>query len=124
MELITVNNAIDNLETLNGKYLYIEGLLIFEFENISINHWPKAERREPAKGVAYFAESSIWLEVGSGAFSFNVRVLSRWSGKRVVVGGTLQKADSLSGGAGHMSGWPAEILATQIELLKEWQRKI
>ncbi|MCC5639756.1 hypothetical protein LC593_28800 [Nostoc sp. CHAB 5844] len=68
MQLITVNNAIDYLDTLNAKYLYLEGLLTFEFENMCVSHWPKAEHRE---------NSSIWLDVGIGAFRFNEPVLSR-----------------------------------------------
>ncbi|GEM_PF-3532404 len=118
---MTVNDAIDGLETLDGKYIFVSGLLSFEFEDHSVSHWPKLERRQSSDVSWCWEHSSLWIDIGSEAFALNEKVLKRWSGKRVVIGGTLSKP--VPGyGAGHMSGWPASILATQIELFKKWQR--
>ena len=127
MKLMAVNEVIDNLNDVAGEYLYIEGILTFQFECICVNHWPKSERRSgwlvlEGGGLSY--DSSLWIDVGYGAFSFNRDVLSRWNGKRVVVGGELLKPDPDFEGVGHMSLWPASVLATQIELLKEWQKNV
>ncbi len=121
IKVMTVNDAIDGLEILDGKYIFVSGLLSFEFEDHSVSHWPKSERRQSSVMSYYSGHSSLWIEIGSEAFAFNDKVLKRWSGKRVVIGGTLSKP--VPGyGAGHMSGWTASILATQIELFKIWQR--
>lgn len=127
MKLMTVNDVIDNVNDVAGDYLYIEGILVFQFEGICVNHWPKSEQRSgwlEFEGGGRSYDSSLWLDVGYGAFSFNRDVLSRWSGKRVVVGGKLLKPDPDFGGTGHMSLWPASVLVTQIELLKEWRKKV
>ena len=96
------------LDGLAGKDVRVCGLLSFEFENVSLNHVPLADR---ASGYA----SSIWLTVGSGSLSFDEKVCKRLHGKVVVVEGTLLKPDPKFGGCGHMSLWPAEIISRTLE---------
>jgi hypothetical protein len=38
---LPINAAIDRLAELEGKAVAVEGLLDFEFEDISLWHWPK-----------------------------------------------------------------------------------
>ena len=104
VEPLSVNEAIENLAELAGKDISVSGLFSFEFENVSLNHWPKAERR-----AGY--QSSIWIGTGTGSLQFDERVCERLSGKRVVVQGTLYSPDPKFGGCGHFGLWPAEILA-------------
>lgn len=124
MELLTINEAPEHLDTLSGKYVYVEGLLTFEFENTCVDHWPKTEQIPWSVDADYLDNSSIWISIGCGAFDFNEKILTSWNGKRVVVGGTLYSPEPEYGGTGHMSAWPAQIIATQIELLKKWHEKI
>jgi hypothetical protein len=105
---LSVNEAIENLASLAGRDVSICGLLTFEFENHSLGHWPKGERRGDF-------ESSIWIGTGTGSLQFDERVCQRLSGKRVLIQGTLYAPDPKLGGCGHMSGWPAEILARTLE---------
>ena len=57
---LNVNEALDRLDELAGLDICIQGVLSFEFENVSLSHTPVAERR-----AGY--HSSIWLEVGVSA---------------------------------------------------------
>ncbi|MBK1856600.1 hypothetical protein JO972_16670 [Verrucomicrobiaceae bacterium 5K15] len=116
MSTLSVNQALDLGKAKNGECFEIEGILFFDFEDISLNHWPKSERRENRY------ESSIWIDA-EGAFSFDEEVLQRWAGKRVVVLGRYEvsKASEVDGwddGYGHMSQWPARIVARRIDLVK------
>lgn len=113
---LSVNAAIDALSTLAGVDIAVEGILRFEFEGTAVDHFPKAERRE-TQGVGPIEASSIWLSVGTGALQFNEQQLRRWNGKRVTVLGTLHGPSPNLGGCGHLSSWPAEILARSIERL-------
>jgi hypothetical protein len=120
MNPITVNDALLREPQLNGSCVTVEGILTFELENISVSHWPKAERKD---GYA----SSIWIEPDGAAFDFDQSVLERWSGKRVVVLGVLEFAkesqvDGWDEGFGHFSMWPAQIRARRIDLLKRWAK--
>lgn len=72
MKLHSVNEVLDSLSALNGQCIYLEGLLRFETENISLSHWPKSED----KG------RTIWLQEGSGVFRFNPEALEKLSGKK------------------------------------------
>ncbi|MEP1742664.1 MAG: hypothetical protein ABJI60_18375 [Kangiellaceae bacterium] len=113
MELTTVNQALENLSSFEGEYVYLTGLLTFEFEGVYIDHWPKSEQMQEELN-----ESSVWLSTAIN-FGFNEESMTKMSGKRVIVGGTLIAPCSDLGGCGHMSGWPAEIVATQIHLHSE-----
>ena len=79
----------------------------FEFENISLQHLPAGERKD-------HHGSCLWLSVGSGSLAFDVQACRKLHGKAVVVEGTLLKPDPSLGGAGHMSLWPAELLARSL----------
>ena len=108
VEPLSVNEAIEDLAALVGKDVSVSGLFTFEFENVSLEHWPKAERRDEY-------QSSIWISTGTGSLQFDERVCKRLSGKRVVVQGTLCQPDPKFGGCGHFSLWPAAILARTLE---------
>ena len=111
MKLTSVNNAI--LENRASQRLLLEGLLCYSFEDVSINHWPQSESKD-----GY--ESSISLITKTGSiFELNSSILTKWSGKRVVVTGLLLKRKE---GCGHMGLWSWEIEATNIELYKNWKR--
>jgi len=118
MKPLSINEALLKGAKLSGSCIPVEGILTFEHEDISISHWPKAERNE------YYA-SSIWIEPDGAAFDFDQAVLERWSGKRVVILGFLDfakesKVDGWDEGFGHFSMWPAQIRARRIDLLKRW----
>jgi hypothetical protein len=104
IEPISVNEAIDELAELARRDILISGVLLFSFENVSLNHWPKAECREGYR-------SSLWISTGSGSLQLDRQACQRLSGKRVIVEGTLLPPDPRIGGCGHMSLWPGEILA-------------
>lgn len=105
---LSVNEAIDDLSALAGSDVCIVGILSFDFEHVAIEHHPQDGRRG---GYA----SSIWLEVGSGSLGFDRKVCMRLDGKRVSVQGTLLAPDPRLGGCGHMSLWPAAVLARTVE---------
>jgi len=113
---VSINSAIDDLQALAGHDITVEGVLCFEFEGTAIDHFPKAERREPGQAGPIYP-SSIWLSVGDGALQFNEEQLKRWHGKRVTVSGKLCAPTPGFDGCGHMSAWAAEILARSIERL-------
>ena len=115
MEILTVNYAIDNLEILSNQPIYLKGILSFQFEDISINHYPKIEYRNDGS-------SSIWIDVDYGILRFNEPVLSKWHGKRIIIEGILQPPDPCFGGVGHMSLWSASIVATEIDLFSDLAR--
>jgi hypothetical protein len=108
MKIYSVNEAVDNIELLNGSSIYIEGILSFEFENVSIYHSKSSERKD--RGYL----SSIWLEVAKN-LTFDSAVMEKWSTRKVLVEGTLVKPDPNFGG-GHMGLWPAEFIATDIKI--------
>jgi len=96
----SVNAALDELATLAGQHIALEGTLRFEFEGTALDHFPKSERRE-AQYEGPLEPSSAWLSVGPGALQFNEEQLRRWHGKRVTVLGTLLGPNEKLGGCGH-----------------------
>ena len=113
MDVLSINSALSQLGPLANSYVYVSGLLNFEFENISIAHWPKSEwHSDPDR-------SSIWIEEGLGSLTFNEKTLKKWSGKRVIIGGTLCVPESTIS-SGHMNLFDASLQATQIHLYKLW----
>ena len=106
--LLTVNQALDDLPKLAGQDVSIQGILHFEFEDIAVYHFPQSERKEDC-------QSAIWLSTGMGGLGFNEDACQRLNGKRVVVTGTLFQPDPHFGGCGHMSVFPAELLARTLE---------
>ena len=111
--LLSVNAAVEQLTTLMGTDVQIRGILSFGFEDVAIYHHPKAERRDDYK-------SSIWLEVGWGSLIFDEAVCRRLDGKLVDVQGTLFGPDPNFGGCGHMSLWPALLLARDLERARHY----
>lgn len=121
MKPLPVNEAINQAHHLSEACIAIEGILTFEAENVSICHWPKAERKE---GYA----SSIWIDPDGAVFSFDERTMVKWSAKRVVVLGVIEssKESGFEGGGsgyGHFGLWPVRIRARRIDLLKRWLRE-
>lgn len=120
---LSVNKALTRMGELAGTYVYVNGLLAWQFENQSLAHWPRAE----ARGYGF------WLEPFGPTYSFEAEVLTRWHDKRVVVGGQLMLPPMPSGyregsvvdgrvGCGHMGLWAAELRVTSLILWKAWQR--
>ena len=101
----SVNEALDVRASIHGKIVGISGLLTFEFENESINHWPRSEQRE-------FNGSSIWITTGDGAISFDRDTLTRWSGKRVKMTGIFESQPETA--YGHLGAFPAILLVQDI----------
>ena len=107
-EPLSVNAALFLLPTLDETDVKIRGILHFEFEDLALYHHPKSERKEGCG-------SSIWIEVGMGSLTFDEEACSRLNGKLVTVAGTLRSPDASFGGCGHMSLWPAAVLARTLE---------
>lgn len=108
-EPVSVNEAIEQAASHAGEVVVVQGVLNFEFEDISLRHYPFSEQRDDGYG------SAIWLTAGMGSIQFNEPVLERWSGERVVVTGTIHGSSAGLGGCGHGSMFPAEILVTSID---------
>ncbi|OUS25535.1 hypothetical protein A9Q99_20970 [Gammaproteobacteria bacterium 45_16_T64] len=108
MEIYSVNEAVDRIESLDGFNVYLEGALSFEFEDMAIYHSVSSERRGRGYG------SSIWLEVND-LLRFDRAVMEKWTGKKVLVEGVLVQPDP-DFGAGHLGLWTATIVATDIEI--------
>ena len=105
---LSVNAALSALPTLEGHDVQINGILHFGFEDVALYHYPKRERNDGYR-------SSIWLDVGNGSPGFNREICSRLDGKRVTVQGSLHGPDLGFDGCGHMSLWPAVLLARTLE---------
>ncbi|HEX8613669.1 MAG TPA: hypothetical protein VF800_20520 [Telluria sp.] len=113
--MLTINEVIDRLDEFNGKQVEIGGILNFEFENASLEHYPKAEHRDASDDRAQpYYPSSIWLAFGSGSIQPNMKALMRWNGKRVRVTGIMAAAEAPFG-CGHFSAWGCEIMPYTIE---------
>ena len=105
---LSVNEAINRLDQIHDTDVEIEGILHFEFEEVAIYHFPVAEQ---VNGY----DSSIWLEVGSGSLAFDPQICARLNGKRVSVRGKLLRPEPGFDGCGHMSLWPAAVLARTLD---------
>ncbi|UMR29124.1 hypothetical protein MJ904_18760 [Massilia sp. MB5] len=105
---VSVNEAISGLGELHDTDVEIEGILHFELEDVAIYHFPVAEQ---VNGY----DSSIWLAVGSGSLAFDPQICARLNGKRVSVRGKLLRPEPGFGGCGHMSLWPAAVLARTLD---------
>jgi hypothetical protein len=115
---ISVNEAIDRLDEIEGQPVEIYGILCFDFEDYTLWHFPKAERRTIEKERTTFNGSSIWIEFMRGSLQPNTPVLDRWHGHRVAIFGFLNGPymdNSYIQGRGHMGGCIAEIVPYSIE---------
>lgn len=115
MKLYSVNEALSQKKELHGKTIYVEGLLQFGVENISILHWPKSE--QDGRGV--------WIEETNGVFKYDFDVLKRLAGKKVVCLGEFcsevtEETVEFYWGFGHMGLWPAQVVATELVYYKKW----
>jgi hypothetical protein len=113
--VLTVNALINRAHELDGQPVDVVGLLTFEFENCSLNHFPTAARREITDADdAFYERSSVWIAFGTGSIQPNQDVLTRWTGKRVRVVGIVRTPKGPCG-CGHFGGWACEIEAFSIE---------
>lgn len=108
LPLLSINQALDQLENLAGTEVSVYGQLAFAFEHVAVYHLPKAERRGEIG-------SSLWISVSTGSLGFDRAVCERWHGKIVLIEGKLLKPNPFFGGCGHGSLWPAEILARTMQ---------
>jgi hypothetical protein len=109
MKVLGVNDLIKNVETLNGQYVYVQGVLHPEFEGTCIIHYPKSETTED------YYKSSVYISAAMN-FKFEEMTLKKWAGKRIIAGGTAYGPSDGFDGCGHMSLWAGEIVLTQIDL--------
>ena len=112
---LTVNRALDALKVVAENEVAVTGVLRFRMEGAALDHYPEAERQEAPLGRPP-ESSSIWLYFGSPALQSYESRFRTWNGARVVVRGVL-KGPAFHGGCGHLSAWPAEIVACSIESL-------
>ena len=110
LDSLSVNEALDQLDQLDGEAVAVHGILCFEFEHIAVWHYPKSERRHE------FGQY-IWLSTGTGSLQLNQRGLQGLNGHRVLVMGLMRAPDPLLGGCGHLSSAAAEIMVNSIEPL-------
>jgi len=115
MKLYSVNEAYELKDTLHNQHIYIEGLLTYEDDNISLSHWPKKEQKQ----------HSIWIEETQGAFRYNHAALKKLSNKRVVCLGNFQSKITEETvdwywGFGHLGYWGMQIVATELLYYKKW----
>ncbi|MGH1441620.1 MAG: hypothetical protein ACRBBR_16015 [Cellvibrionaceae bacterium] len=115
MKAYSVNEALENKVKLQGQRIYVEGLLSYDVEDISLVHWPKAEQ----------SDRGIWIEESNGVFKYNFEALETLAGKKVVCLGEFQSSntsDTLDGdwGFGHMNLWQAQLIATELVYYKIW----
>jgi hypothetical protein len=112
---LSVNELVDRARELDGQPVEVVGLLTFEFEDRSLGHFPKAERREITEAVdPPYYQSSVWLAFGTGSIRPNHDVLARWTGKRVRVVGVV-RTPAGPGGCGHFGGWGCEVEVYTVE---------
>jgi hypothetical protein len=109
MKVLSIREAIEGVNTLNGQYVYFLGLLHSEFEGDCIIHYPKNEI------TTDHYNSSIYISPALN-FKFEEKTFRKWAGKRVIAGGTLYGPSEGFSGCGHMSLWAGEMALTQIDL--------
>ena len=121
MNTLSVNQALHEKSSVSDLYCCIDGILNFDFENQSLQHYPKSERSSDNR-YSY----SLWIDE-KGIYKFNDQTLKKWSGQRVVICGELEVIDTnealidgFDNGFGHFSLWNARILVERIELKKRW----
>lgn len=112
--VLTVNEAIDALPGIAGKEVTVIGILKFEFEYFALEHSPYREKRKALSGASHISNSSIWIEIGMAYHQLDNAYLEKLNGKHVSIEGMLHSPDPAMGGSGHLSAWPASILAKKI----------
>ena len=122
MRLFRVNEVLDSIRELEGQTLCVEGLLDSASERgVGLSHWPKAEQQSPTGCFS----AGIDIVPDGPAFDFDEDVITKWSGKRVVVLGTLQMNPLIDSTMDWMGFPPAVALikARRLDLLKRWNRE-
>lgn len=115
MNIYSINELLEMKDTLHGQRIYVEGVLVFDTENVVLEHWPKSER----------GEKSIWLEQSKGPLRFNPSGMESLSGKKVIALGEFQSKIELDNdnfylGFGHLGMWPAQLVVTEVQYYKRW----
>ena len=109
LKLYSVNELLSKQEGLHNKQIYVEGILNFEFEDISLLHWPSSEREN----------QSVWVEQGEGVFCFNEKKLKSLHARKIVCLGKIESMKS-EWGYGHMGLWSVQIIPREIVYYKKW----
>ena len=118
--MLSVNEAIEQLEDLASTNVEIYGVLSLEFEGTCLIHIPKNEHRpdelrESAIGNCLMYGSSIWVEFRLKKRGGPREGVSSLDGQHIVARGRLKGPEARLGGCGHFSMWPAELMITNIK---------
>lgn len=121
MSARSVSEAIEEVRQLGPLTIEVEGILNWEFEDVSLSHWPRSE-----------SHARIWITQAGTAFDFNDDVMKRWSGKKVIILGEVEVAKEeseihdgprfMGSGFGHMGMSQAQIKARRVDLVKSRKR--
>lgn len=111
---LSVNQIIDQIHTLDGMPVEIEGILGAESEAYYLLHYPKDERNDQLSLQGYdHYFSAITLSFGSGSLQPNFKALNRWIGKRVRVHGRVRS--TLLHGHELLFDWLGQVTPACIE---------
>lgn len=94
--VLSVNDVVARLDQLHGETVQVAGVLILEFEEISISHLPASQRLP-------WYQSSLWATFEEPDVCSNLDY-KRFRGRQVVVVGTIDRDDH-----GQMGLWPGGI---------------
>ena len=120
---LTVNEAIDALPGIAGKEVTVIGMLKFEFEYFALEHSPYREKRKALPGALHLSNSSLWIEIDMDCHQLDNSYLENLNGKLVSIKGKLYSPDPVMGGSGHLSAWPASIVASAIKRISKSRNK-
>lgn len=112
MDDLSVNSAIEQVGTLNGKLVTIVGVLSLELESRCIVHIPRSENINDERGPY---SSSIWIDFDLEAIGHNEAWLWQFDKRHVRVMGILAAPLPEFGGCGQFSLWPAQLMIKAIE---------
>lgn len=115
---ISVNEAIDRLEELDGQDVEIFGALSLEFEGTCITHIPRDERWDRHKGGCHHYGSSIWTNYDLDRMGVTEEALRQFDRRQIVDSGKLKKPAAGSAGCGHFSLWPTEMDVANVQKLE------
>jgi hypothetical protein len=125
-----INDVLEQLASLEGNPVEIEGVLSAEPEGYQLLHYPKAQRMTPFAVGDDTYEPAVWIAPGNGSIRLNTSALDRWVGKRVRVHGVLKSYHSLEpvgtfgrGGFGPSGFWPAQIEPYSVQRVSAEERR-
>lgn len=113
--LISVHEAIDSLDELNGVTVEIYGVLSLEYEGQCITHIPESEQRDSNEATGDFYRSSIWTNYNFELMGITEEMLDHFNNREVRVTGLIRGPAPGYSGCGHFSLWPAEINVVALE---------